>query len=38
MIQSLPFDEIKFGNNVEVEDRLKTSDDSDFGFFLEIDL
>ena len=38
----LPYDEIKFDRNVEIEDinsiRLKTPDDSDFGYFSEVDL
>ena len=31
MSQPLPFDEIKFDKNVELEDILKTPDDSDIG-------
>ena len=36
--QSLPYDEIKFDKNVELEDVLKTPDDSDIGYFVEADL
>ena len=38
MSESLPYDEIKFDNNVELEDILNTPDDSDIGYFIEIDL
>ena len=38
MSQPLPFDEIKFNKNVEVEDILNTPDDSDIGYFIEVDL
>ena len=37
MSQPLPFDEIKF-DNVELEDILITPDDSDIGYFIEVDL
>ena len=37
MSQSLPFDEIKFERNVCLEEILKTPDDSDIGYFLEVD-
>ena len=36
--QPLPFDEIKFDNIVTLEDILNTPDDSDIGYFVEIDL
>ena len=38
MSQTLPFDKIKFNNNVELEDVLNTPDDSDIGYFIEVDL
>ena len=38
MSQPLPFDEIKFDNNVELEDILNTPDDSDIGYLIEVDL
>ena len=38
MSQPLPFDEIKFDNNVTLEDILLTPDDSDIGYFIEVDL
>ena len=34
----LPYDEIKFDNTVKLEDILNTPDDSDIGFFVEVDL
>ena len=38
MSQPIPYDEIKFDNNVEVEDILNTPDDSDIEYFTEVDL
>ena len=38
MSQSLLYDEIKFDKNVKLEDILFTSDDSDIGYFVEVDL
>ena len=38
MSQSLPYDEIKFNNDVELEDILNTPDDSDIGYLIEVDL
>ena len=38
MSQPLPFHEIKLDKNVELEDILNLNDDSDFGYFLEVDL
>ena len=38
MSQPLPYDEIKFDKNVKLEDILNTPDDSDIGYFIEIDL
>ena len=38
MSQSLPYNEIKFDNSVELEDILNTADDSDIGYFIEVDL
>ena len=35
---SLPYNEIKFDQNVKLEDILNTPDDSDIGFFVEADL
>ena len=38
MSESLPYDEIMFDQNVELEDILNTPDDSDLGYFIEVDL
>ena len=38
MSEPLPYDEIKFNENVELEDILNTPDDSDIGYFVEADL
>ena len=38
MSQPLPFDEFKFDNNIELEDILNTPDDSDIGYFIEVNL
>ena len=38
MSQPLPYDEIKFDNEVELEDILNTPDDSAIGYFIEVDL
>ena len=38
MCEPLPYDEIKFDKNVKLEDILKTPDDSDIGYFMEVDL
>ena len=38
MSEPLPHDEIKFDKNVKLEDILKTTDDSDIGYFIEVDL
>ena len=38
MSQPLPYDEIKFDNTVKLEDILNTPDDSDIGYFIELDL
>ena len=38
MSEYLPYDEIKFDNNVKLEDILNTPDDSDIRCFLEVDL
>ena len=38
MIENLPYDESKFNRNVKLEDTLKTPDDSDIGYFIEVDL
>ena len=37
MSQSLPYDEVKFDKNVKLEDILKTPDDSDIRYFVEVD-
>ena len=36
--ETLPHDEIKFDINVELEVILNTPDDSDIGYFVEVDL
>ena len=38
MSEPLPYDEIKFDQNVELEDILNTPDDSDIGYLIEADL
>ena len=38
MSQYLPYYEIKFDNNVNLEQILNTPDDSDIGYFIEVDL
>ena len=38
MSQPLPYDEIKFDNNVKLEDILNSPDDSNIGYFIEVDL
>ena len=38
MSQYLPYDEIKKGKNVKLEDILKSDDGSDIGYFLDFDL
>ena len=38
MSEYLPYDEIKFDRNVELEDILNTHDDGDIGYFIEVDL
>ena len=38
MSEPLPYDEIKFDKNIELEDILNTPDDSDVGYFIEVDL
>ena len=38
MSEPLTYDEIKFDNNVELEDILNTPDDIDIGYFVEVDL
>ena len=38
MSKPLPYDEIKFDKNVRLEDILNTPDDSDVGYFIEVDI
>ena len=38
MSEYLPYDVIKFDNNVNLEDILNTPDDNDIGYFFEVDL
>ena len=38
MSEPLPYDEIKFDNNVKLEDILNTPDNNDIGYFIEFDL
>ena len=38
MSESLPYDEIKLDTNIELEDILNTPDDSDIGYFVEVNL
>ena len=36
--ETTPYDEIKFDNEVKLEDQIKTPDDSDLVYFVEADL
>jgi hypothetical protein len=38
MSQSLPYKNIKFDTNISIEDVLKTSDDDEVGYIIELDL
>ena len=38
MFQPKPYDETKFDGNVKLQDILSTPDDSDYGYFVEVDL
>ena len=38
MSEPLHYDEIKFDKNVKLENILNTPDDSDIGYFIEVDL
>ena len=38
MSETIPYDEIKFDNEVKLEDQMKTPDDSDLVYFVEADL
>ena len=38
MSQYLPYDEIKFDSDIKLEDILNTPDDSNIGYFVEVDL
>ena len=38
MSEPLPYDEIKFDRDIKLEDILNTPDDSDIGYFVEVDL
>ena len=38
MSQRLPFDETKFNENFCLEEFFNTPDDSDIGYFLQVDL
>ena len=38
MSEPLPYDEIKFDNNVKLEEILNTPDDNNIGYFIEVDL
>ena len=38
MSQPLPIDDIKFERNVCLEEMLNTPNDSDIGYFLQVDL
>ena len=38
MSEPLPYDEIEFDNKIKLEDVLNTPDDSDIGYFIEVDL
>ena len=38
MSEAIPYDKIKFENNVKLEDISNTLDDGDTGYFIEVDL
>ena len=38
MSQPSPNDEMNFDRNVKLEDKLNNFDDSDFGYFVEVDI
>ena len=38
MSEYLPYDENKFDRKVKLEDKLNTPDNSDIGYFIEVDL
>ena len=38
MSEPLPYDEINFDRDIKLEDILNTPDDSDIGYFVEVDL
>ena len=38
MSQPLPYDEIKYDNNIKLEEIVNTPDDSDIGYLVEVDL
>ena len=38
MSESIPYDEIKFEKDICLNDILNTPDDSDIGYFIEVDL
>ena len=38
MSEYLPYDEIKFDKDVKIEDILNIPDDSDNGYFIEVDM
>ena len=38
MSEPLPYNEIKFDKNVKLEDILNTTNDSDIGYFIEVEL
>ena len=38
MSEYLPSDKVKFDKNIELEDILNTPDDSDIGYFIEVNL
>ena len=38
MSENLPYDEINFDRNVRLEEISNTPDDSDIGYFIEVDL
>ena len=38
MSQSLPYEDLKFDNNKNIETILSNPDDSEIGYFVEVDL
>ena len=38
MVQHLPYSDIKINNDIKIEDVIKTPDDADIGYMVEVDI